>query len=213
VPKVDGSRILNQEQHNIHEMIQAYLNGVYASFDHDIKKTLHYTGNEIYGEVLYYSTIKLIKHLKIKPEDHFLDIGSGLGKLAFYIYFGSQAASVSGIEINSARHAIATQAKELVQKQLPRMFENRELLLIDGDFLQQSFDKTTIVYICSTIFSYELLEKIGSKLNDMPNLQRIASFRKLPFLSNFNCIKKLLIHCSWERVGCYIYERKGHEQL
>ncbi len=192
----------------IHEMIQSYLDNVYASFANDIKKTLHFKGNEIYGEILYYSAIKLIQDLSITAKDHFLDIGSGLGKLACYVYFASEAASVTGIEINSARHAIAIQIKQLIQTQLPRMFENREFSLIEGDFLVSSFEKATIVYLCSTIFSYELLEKIGLTLNKMPNVIKIASFRKLPYLSNFRCIKRTLIHCSWERVSCYIYERK-----
>lgn len=205
---MDGYSILIQEQQTIHEMIQAYLDEVYASFDHDIKKTLHYHGNEIYGEVLYYSAIKLIEYLQITSEDHFLDIGSGLGKLAFYVYFVSQPASMTGIEINSARHRIANQVNKLIQAQLPRMFDDREFALLEGDFLTSSFDNITIVYICSTIFSFELLEKIGLKLNEMPQLKKIASFRKLPHLSNFVCVKKILIHCSWERVGCYIYERK-----
>lgn len=204
---MDGYSILIQDQKTLHEMIQSYLDKVYAAFDSDIKKTLHFKGNEIYGEILYYSAIKLIKYLGLTPQDHFLDIGSGLGKLAFYVYFASQAASVTGIEINSARHAIAMRVAEVIQAQLPRMFDSREFSLIEGNFLEASFDKTTMVYICSTIFSYDLLEKIGLKLNTMPNIIKIASFRKLPFLSNFTCVKKMLIHCSWERVGCYIYER------
>ncbi len=204
---MDGYSILIQDQHMIHEMIQSYFDKVYTSFEADIKKTLHFKGNEIYGEIFYYSAIKLIKYLGVTPEDHFLDIGSGIGKLAFYVYFASQAASVTGIEINSARHAIAIQVSEVIQTQLPRMFEHREFSLVEGNFLESNFDRTTIVYICSTIFSYDLLEKIGLTLNTMPHIRKIASFRKLPFLSNFTCVKKMLIHCSWERVGCYIYER------
>ncbi|HSW75807.1 MAG TPA: hypothetical protein VLG50_02090, partial [Candidatus Saccharimonadales bacterium] len=122
-------------------------------------------------------------------------------------YFGSRAASVTGIEINAARHRIAMRVAEVIQAQLPRMFDHRDFSLVEGNFLESSFDRTTMVYICSTIFSYDLLEKIGLKLNTMPNIIKIASFRKLPFLSNFTCVKKMLIHCSWERVGCYIYER------
>lgn len=204
---MDGYSILIQDQ-QMHEMIQSYLDKIYTSFASDIKKTLHFKGNEIYGEILYYSAIKLIKYLNVTPQDHFLDIGSGLGKLAFYVYFGSRASSVTGIEINSARHRIAIRVAEVIQAQLPRMFDTRDFSLIEGNFLESSFDRTTMVYICSTIFSYDLLEKIGLKLNTMPNIIKIASFRKLPFLSNFTCVKKMLIHCSWERVGCYIYERK-----
>lgn len=204
---MDGYRILIQALTPFHEMVQSYLDKVYTAFDTDIKHTLHFNGNEIYGEILYYSAIKLINYLRISSEDHFLDIGSGLGKLALYVYFTSKAASVAGIEINHPRHVIAMRIKQSIQAQLPRMFDHRELVLLEGNFLTSSFDKTTMVYICSTIFSYELLESIGKKLNEMPKLKKIASFRKLPHLSNFRCVKKLLIHCSWERVGCYIYER------
>lgn len=204
---MDGYCILIDVQRNFHEMLQSYLDKVYISFDHDIKKTLHFNGNQIYGEILYYSAIKLIKHLNLKPDDNFLDIGSGLGKLALYIYFASQVQSVTGIEINSQRHLIATRIRQVIEQQLPRMFEQRTFTLLEGDFLQSDFEDITVVYICSTIFSYELLEAMGKKLNQMTSIKKIASFRKLPHLSHFKLVKKLLIHCSWERVGCYIYER------
>lgn len=197
-----------QNQLITHEMLQSYFDNVYASLETEIKKTLHFTGNEIYGEILYYSAIKLINYLGITSKDHFLDIGSGLGKFAFYLFFVSQVSSVTGIEINPHRHQIATKVKQKIQMQLPRLFDDRELCLMEGNFLEASFDRATMVYLCSTIFSYDLLEKISLKLNTMANVKKIASLRKLPFLSNFTCVKRMSIHCSWDRCSCYIYERK-----
>lgn len=205
---MDGNCILIESHDTVHDIIQSYLDKIYTSFDRDIKQTLHFSGNEIYGEILYYSAIKLIKYLKLHADDHFLDIGSGLGKLALYVFLMSEVKSVTGIEINHPRHVIANRIHEIIQDKLPRMFDHRQLTFVEGDFLQSDFDHVTVVYLCSTIFSYDLLENIGRKLNSMSNVKKIASFRKIPYLSNFNLLKKILIHCSWERVGCYVYERK-----
>lgn len=205
---MDGIIILIiQVRNNPHEIIQSYLEKIYDGHAEQIKKTLCFRGNEIYGEILYYSAIKLIKHLAITSDDHFLDVGSGLGKLALYIYLNTPAASVTGIEINQPRHEIADHIKNTLTSQLPLLFEKKPIQFIHGDFLKWNCDKTTIVYMCSTIFSYELLENIGKKLNTMRTVKKIASFRKIPHLSQYKLIKKLLIHCSWERVSCYLYER------
>ena len=70
------------------------------------------TSNEIYGELYYYSVVKLLRYLKITERDHFLDIGSGLGRLVFQIFLTTNAASVTGVEINEQRYDISCKIKD-----------------------------------------------------------------------------------------------------
>jgi len=170
------------------------------------------SSNEIYGELYYYSVVELLKYLKITPTDHFLDIGSGLGKLVFQIFLSTEAENVTGIEINEERHVIACNIKAKLKQQLPQLFIHRTLDLIEGDFLNYNFDKISIIYLCSTVFSETLLQNIGTKINVMPNVKTIASLRKLPYLTHFKITKRIFLHSTWDRVACYLYSKvSGNE--
>lgn len=191
----------------MHKTLQPYFDKIYRTYDTHIKVS---QGDEIYGELLYYSAVKLLKHLKLTPQDHFLDIGSGLGKLVFQIFLTTQVASVTGIEINHARHGIAENVKQKLQNQFPTAFnQNRQLNLIHGDFLKHDFETVTQIYVCSTVFSGDLLRAIAEKVNAMSRVQTIVSLRKLPHLTHFKLSKKLFLHASWDYTTCYLYTRKN----
>lgn len=193
----------------MHEMIQSYLDQLYKPHAHEIKKSLFFYQNEHYGELYYYSFMSLLRHLKLTDKDHFLDIGSGLGKIIFQTFLTTHPASVSGIEINALRYQIAIKAQESLRQQLPDMFAPAKILqIIHGDFLQYDLSQTTVIYVCSTVFSFDLLDAIGKKINAMPYIRTIASLRKLPNLDAFKLSKKIFLHADWEKVPCYIYERK-----
>lgn len=194
---------------SLHEKIQFYLEQVYQPYASEIQKSSMTYKNEHYGELYYYSYHKLLIDLKINESDHFLDIGSGLGKIMWQTFLTTCAASVWGIEINAQRYQIARQIQDTLRRQLPNLFKNnRQMHLIHGDFLTLDFTNISIVYVCSTVFSFELLNEIGKKINGMQHVRKIASFRKLPHLANFKLIKKTYLHADWERVSCFIYERK-----
>lgn len=191
-----------------HELIQTYLEQLYTPYAKDIKQSLLFDGNEQYGELYYYSYQQLLNDLMITDSDHFLDIGSGLGKIIFQTFLNTQAASVTGIEINTQRYQIAAHIKDTLCHQLPELFANqRHLHVIQGDFLKHNFTHISIIYVCATVFSFELLSAVGKKINGMRQVKKITSFGKLPHLDKFKLIKKIFLHADWERVPCYIYER------
>lgn len=192
----------------LHEMIQSYFDTLYGPFAEDIRFSQLPKGNQIYGELFYYSFVQLLENLILTEEDHFLDIGSALGKIVFQMYLTTRVKTVTGIEINHTRHSIAAKIKIKMQYQLPELFSGtRKLTLIEGDFLDHAFDKITLVYLCSTAFSYDLLKTMGKKINSMQNARNIISFRKIPNLSNFKITQKLFLPASWDNVACYIYTR------
>lgn len=192
----------------LHEMIQSYFDHCYDSLEHKIQQSTSSKSNEIYGELYYNSVIQLLKYLNLTEKDHFLDIGSGLGKIVFQIFLTTVVGSVTGVEINTERHSIACEVKKMMEKNLPEAFENKKICLINDDFLKSDFHNITIVYICSTVFSFELLSNMGSKINSMPNVETVVSFRKLPGLDNFKLTKKIFFQASWDYTPCYLYMRK-----
>ena len=170
-----------------------------------------YSQNEIYGELYYYSMVKLLNYLDITTKDHFLDLGCGCGKILFQVLLTTKATSITGIEINNNRFIVASKINAMITKQLPEIFNNRKnLQLIHGDFLKQNFDNITIIYVCCTIFSIELLYAIEKKINNMPNVQKVISFKQLPNLNHFILKKKIFVHGDWDYAMCYLYIRKNY---
>jgi SAM-dependent methyltransferase len=193
----------------MHEIIQSYLSSLYKNIGNDIKESMLSSENEIYGELHYYSVVNLLRYIDISEEDHFLDLGFGLGKLLFQIILTTKAHHITGIEINKNRFNIVSKLFATMQNQLPDSFLNKNITLLEGDFLQFNFHSITIVYVCSTVFSFILLDTISQKINGMPSVKCVVSFRKLPRLSNFKLTRKLFLHGSWDHAVCYLYSRKN----
>ena len=196
------------------EIVQAYLDRLYKPFYKAIQSSRAAGNNETYGEIFYYSAYRLLRVLQIDANDHFLDIGSGVGKLVLQTFLRTSAKLVTGIEINESRHTIATKILGAIKEELPNLFENqRNLQLIHGDFLKIDLrDDITLVYLCSTVFSFDLLAAMGQKINAMPHVRKVVSFRVVPHLDNFALARKLFLHCSWDRVPCYVYVRRLPEK-
>lgn len=192
------------------ELIQHYLNALYFPFTAAIQQGYHAEGNELYGEIHYYSAKKLLSALKLQTQDHFMDVGSGFGRVVLQGFLTENIQSATGIEINPKRHDIAVEVAAEVQKTLPGLFkEGRTLNFINGDFLDYKPDDVTVLYICSLAFSLPLLEGVGEKINQMKSVKRIASVRKIPNLQGFDIREKLFLHGTWDRFSCYIYARAG----
>ncbi len=198
----------------MHEAIQGVFHECYGPLEPKLQAAWCLTPDEIYGELYYYSALKLIQELNITEQDHFLDIGSGLGKLIYQVFYTTPAGAVTGVEINQKRHEIAYNLKEHLTQKLNAVLEHpiqhtkRRLEFVLGDILETDFQDVTIAYVCATVFSYGLLERVGQKINNMPSVHTVVSLRKLPDLLKFRLKKKMFLQGSWDTTVCYIYERK-----
>lgn len=162
--------------------------------------------NSTYGEMHYFSVKKLIHYLNITPEDVFVDLGSGLGKLALQVFIQSQAGKVIGIEalsfLNQQTYPVLPHARE----KFPECWENNRVFkLIEDNFLTAHWEDPTIIYTCSTCFRMDLLDAIGLKINDTPSVKQVLSLRPLPTLNRFQLKRVFTVECSWDSALCYHY--------
>ena len=197
---------------DMHTIVQSYFALLYQPFSNEIKESLFAGNNERYGELCYYSVVKLLKHLNITRHDNFLDLGSGLGKLLFQIALTTEAQQITGIEINPKRYAIASSILATMKNQLPEHFKSKNVTLIEGDFLEAPLHSITMIYVCNMVFSSNLLDAIGKKINTMETVKTVVSFRKLPYLSCFKLTKKIFLHASWDYIACYLYKRENNHE-
>ena len=161
---------------------------------------------DTYGELLFASVSKLIQIIKPSADDMFLDMGSGIGKLATQVFLQTEITRVLGIEAAKSRNDVAIEACLKLKSQLPQLFaQKRELVFENGNFLNYDLLEVTIIYICSTCFTQELLLEIGKKINMLPNVTKVLTLKPIANL-NLPFCKAIEVECSWDSALCYWYK-------
>ena len=196
---------MHNDKQILDELYQAYLAHVYQHVEQPLLVG-KVSGSLTYGEMLYPSVKKLLNKLQIESNDIFLDLGSGLGKLALQVWMQTILKSVIGIE---AREELSRQTNEVVHQiyqGFPFFWENdRHFKIITGDFLNTDWEKATIVYTCSTCFRPELLTAIGDRLNSETSVMQVLSLRALPTFTRLPLKEVFSVECSWDTALCYLY--------
>ncbi|KAF4713739.1 hypothetical protein FOZ62_003753 [Perkinsus olseni] len=121
-----------------------------------------------------------------REEEHFVDLGSGMGRLCLqaWLQFGHQLASVTGVELSRVRHSRAVAASlELVETESIRgrwMLESGPVNLVVGDMLRLPLHDKTFIYCANLTFSAEILQRLTRKiLRESPIGTRVVSMRPL----------------------------------
>lgn len=158
-----------------------------------------------YGEILYPSVNKIINYIgDISENDVFLDLGSGIGKVALQFFLKTPVKRAYGIEFSEARSEFAEKVYAQVKNEFPDLFaNNRTLDCYTGNFLEADIKDATIIYTCSTCFSEELLSDMGKLIDTCPNIRYVVSMKQIPSKLPFDRI--LEIECTWDKTKCYVY--------
>lgn len=193
--------------HDIDLLCQHYLTLLYQDTH---RKTDSAKDNvcETYGEILYPGIDKLLTLIKPDCHDVFVDYGSGLGKVVLQVYLKSQVKAIYGIECLPDLHQHALNAAQKLKKDL-QGYEQKERRLdfILGDFLKIPVNDVTIAFVNSTCFTQSLLNALGKKLDNMPQLHTLLSTRPIGVLKRLRFTKAFRIECSWDSALCYVYKR------
>lgn len=162
--------------------------------------------SETYGEILTPAINKIISKLDISNDDIFLDLGSGLGKIALQFFLCSEVQESYGIEISPTLYHQSILITQKFKQDLPEFYEDdRKLNFMCGDFLQLNLPQATIVLISSRCFSQRLLNAVAEKLETLENLRCLLTLRPFPHLKKLVFRKTLRIECSWDTALCYLY--------
>lgn len=188
------------------ESLYQHSNGFQNYTDSEKKKFMSKDICYVYGELLYPSTLKIINKLNLSSKDSILDLGSGLGKFVIQMFLRSSVGKVIGIEAAQYLYKQSERVINQVKKELPFFWENnRELTLIESNFLEVDWEISNIIYSCSTCFTQTLLDKIGEKINHTSNVNHVLSLRPLPTLTRLKLHQVFSVECSWDSVLCFWY--------
>ena len=198
-----ASNVLLQQQQQA--MLVAYLNQLYKGKEQAkfAAPSLEHTQGYVRDD----SMCELIARMHLHPDDVFIDIGSGSGRVVLHAFLQSPVKKAIGIEIASPLHLLAQKKKQRLLTELPLFFEEgRNLQFIEGDFLTTAFQDATVAFISAVCFSQTTLIKLAAKLNQAPTLRAIFSLKPLTHLHSLPFKRVLRIHCSWGSALCYWYE-------
>lgn len=190
-----------QTQDSVIEYLQKLYHGVQI-------KHAQNTMDETYGEILPFSVTKLINFLNLQPTDHFVDLGSGLGKIILQLTLQTNIQQLTGIEIVPELHIQANNALLKMQTQMPEVFKDRKISLLNDNFLKMNLpDDCTHVLIASPCFSTHTLNKLTIKLNNLASLKSISTLKALPAIQHHRFHASLRLECSWDSALCFVYHR------
>lgn len=189
------------------QLCQHYLDILYEGAVGHCEREKNNNMAETYGEILYPSVDKLLSKIQLSNEDVFVDLGSGLGKLALQVFLKSHVKEVCGIEIVPELHVQALKAALRVQSELPGFYQgDRKLTFLCDDFLEISLATATVVLICSPCFSQDIVYSLGEKINNTPSIRTVLALRPMPTLRHLSFKKTIRLECSWDTALCYVYE-------
>lgn len=154
-------------------------------------------GDHTYGEITYPSCAFLLDTLHLTADDKFVDMGCGIGKFVVQAALTTEVGSAVGIELSETRCSCAQDMlkpvkglyetcvkaeneirKKLQQPQLKRV--KKDIRFIHSDMLKVDISDATVVFMCATCFSEELMQKIADKLSLCNDGLRVITLKQFP---------------------------------
>jgi len=158
-----------------------------------------------YGEIDPRGLARLMHQLGgLNKSDVFFDLGSGLGKAALQVFFGSEVSRVVGIELSNSRHEWAVEALGVIKqrwKEVDGMLHagGRSLQFFHEDILKADITGATVIWMGSLAFPPELMAQIGERILDQASTGcKILTMVHIPLDSIKKSGKRELVHsASW----------------
>lgn len=168
-------------------------------------------GNPTYGEIKPESLTKLLQELAITKNDVLYDLGSGTGKVVIQSYLEFPFKKVVGTELSEYRYKQAMDALAQLKKR-GLIKKKRTISFIQGDIVETSCTDATVIYMCSTCFSDELMTKLAEKISQLKKGTRVITLKQLPNPKKYKLalMREYRLAMSWstpEGSPVYVYER------
>lgn len=170
-------------------------------------------GNPTYGEITPKGLEQLIEYFKenLAKYDVFYDLGSGIGKVATQVALTTPARAV-GVELSPTRHAIAHDIRhELIRENYLK--HPNKLRFVEGNILDANLNDASVIFMCSTCFSDELMKKITEKIYKIPHVVQVITLKELTphntdHFDAFTAGQTFTIPMTWsEKTPVHTYER------
>lgn len=165
-----------------------------------------------YGEVVFYSFVRILEMAEPKPQEVFYDLGSGAGKAVFIAGLVFDFSKACGIEKLEGLYNLSIETlanlKTLPERETLLSHKETNIQFIHGDFLQEDFSDADIVFINATCFRGDLFNEIIVRLLKLkPGARVILGSANLENIGGFELKYSNLHLMSWGLNAVKIYQR------
>lgn len=140
-------------------------------------------GASAYGEIPAPSAARLLAWLRLTSNDHFVDLGSGSGRLVLQAALSSRVGSARGVELSGFRHALAECAlARLRARGTPALVARLESVRFEaGDLRCAELASATVIYAGATVFPDPLKLALAAHVHaQAPSLRTLLVGGGLP---------------------------------
>jgi Histone methylation protein DOT1 len=150
-----------------------------------------------YGEIMPTATDRLVEHLRMRADDVFYDLGSGVGKVVLQVAMRAKIRRCVGLELVRSRHRIARRMLEQVRA--TGLMRAKECELRCADFMRAPMGDATVLYSCSTAFSTPFMNQLAARLAQLPTGVRWVSTQDIDDNPWWVLEDVLRLDMSWRR--------------
>lgn len=155
--------------------------------------------NLTYGETPWISIYKILKEIEIKQNDIFYDLGSGNGRVVFFVNIYFKIKSI-GIEL------IPTFVK--YSREIAEELNLKNVFFIEDNWLEQDISNGTIFFITGTCYDDFILFKSQEKIKkELKKGSIIISLSNPLYCESLKLLNTKKLPFSWGKSTVYIYEK------
>ncbi len=166
-----------------------------------------------YGEVVFFSFVRILEMAKPQPGEIFYDLGSGAGKAVFIAGLTFEFSKACGIEklknLYTLSQSILDKLMQLPERHTLIPYQKINMQFIHGDFQDFDYLDADIIFINAACFVGGMLENvIIPKLQVLKKGARvIIATANLDNIEGFQLIYENMHLMSWGLSSVKIYER------
>ena len=160
-----------------------------------------------YGEATYEAVERMAQIVKKELNNGvFYDLGCGVGKVVVQLYETTNVRKAVGVELSPTRYKSAQEAVSRMRKK-GLIKKGRTISFIEGNILDLNLKDATVVFMCSTCFSPELMRKMTDKLASGKKGLVVITLKQLPEDKRFVLEKTEQMKMTWSSASSVYFYR------
>lgn len=166
----------------------------------------------VYGEIDVQSFADILKTVQPKIGEVFYDLGCGVGKPVFAAHLLHNFEHCIGIELLDSLYKKASEILTKYEKDFRPSIspekDGQKVSFIHSDFMNTDLTPADVVYIASTCFDYEFMDRLSGKLaTSLKKGSRIVTLTKKLNHTNLQLRNTESFPMSWGTTTVHFYEK------
>ncbi|MCO5168596.1 MAG: class I SAM-dependent methyltransferase [Planctomycetes bacterium] len=174
-------------------------------------------GAQAYGELREGEALRLLRWLRLGPQDALFDLGAGTGKLVLWAAATTRVGLAVGVELSRHHHEVARGVLERLLAALPAAEAaglRARVRLVQGDLRAVDLTPATVVYACANCFPDAVRAHVAEQAHAAPRLRALLTTRPppSPWPERLEELGRARVLTTWsESERVFVYVRRGSQ--